>query len=386
LLAGALDLSLDADGLFESQVLDDPEGEIGSGGPRRTDNRSGGAGAGGRLVWRPNGRIALTAYTAFRAERYQPVDLQDGSRPGKEQSRDQLALALQAELTDPADTWLLQLALRRDLYWNRIQGDPYFVWSKNQANLQALDLTSPSVGLRYRASPTLSLQANAGRFYRVPTFYELFGDRGTAVGNPGLQPESGVNFDVGFIYRGEGWGPVSRPFFEYAYFQSRMDDLILFFQNSQRTIRAVNIGGAWIGGHELSFALTLDDDFRLSGNYTFQSAIDEGDVFYLRGNALPFRPMHEAYGRVGWTPLPALEGWVEASYLSGNYWDRANLYAVPDRRLYNAGATYTWRRQGAEAVSLTLEGKNLGNDRIADVAGYPLPGRSAFVTVQARWQ
>jgi len=31
-----------------------------------------------------------------------------------------------------------------------------------------------------------------------------------------------------------------------------------------------------------------------------------------------------------------------------------------------------------------VEGKNLGDRRLADVAGYPLPGRSVFVSMEVR--
>lgn len=383
LAGGEVDLSLGADGLIESQVLDDPEGELGTGGERRIDNRTHSAGARGRAVWHAADGFALAFYTEYRNESYQPVDLIEDEE-GKTQSRDQLALALQAELRDPSDIALLQLAVRDDLYRSRLHGDPAFDVGRDRE--QDLDLISPSAGLRIRLTDTLAFKANGGRFYRVPTFYELFGDRGTAMGNPGLKPEEGVNFDVGFSWHGDDIGPIERPFIEYAYFESRMTDLILFFQNSQRTITAVNIGGAWIGGDEVAFGFDLLSDFHFTGNYTFQSAIDEGEIPYLQGNALPFRPMHEGYLRVGWTPAAAVETWAEGSWMSGNYWDRANLYEVPPREIYNVGLTWNLpSRPNAGVYSVTVEGKNLGDDRIADIAGYPLPGRSAFVTVQGRW-
>jgi outer membrane cobalamin receptor len=385
LLDGDLDLTLGADGLYNDETLDDPRGELG-GAARKTENRMSTAGAHIKAVWRFAGDDGiLTAFTEYRAESFIPVQHLPRVEQGKEQTRDSLALVIQTELTDPSGQWTIQPALREEWYWNRILGDPNFAWSQAAGdNTDTLNLFSPSVGVRYRWSDTLMLKANAGRFYRVPTFYELFGDRGVAVGNTGLEAERGVNFDLGFAYRGYGSGALHDPYLEYAFFSSRVDDLILFFQNSQRTIRAVNIGAAQIGGHELSFGLGLGHDWRVSGNYTFQSAVDRGDVAYWRGNALPLRPMHEAYGRIEYAP-ERWRAWAEADYVSGNYWDRANLYLVPDRHVYNLGSSVDVYKKKDAAITVTLEAKNLADDRIADVAGYPLPGRSYFVTLQGKW-
>jgi iron complex outermembrane receptor protein len=385
LLAGALDLAIGADGLYDDETLDDPEGELG-GAKRKTENRMATAGAHGKAIWRFAGDDGiLTAFTEYREESFIPIQRVPRLKQGEEQTRDSLALVVQVELTDPTGKWTIQPAVRQEWYFNRITGDPAFSWSQAASdNTDTLELTSPSIGIRCRLSDTIVLKANAGRFYRVPTFYELFGDRGVAVGNTGLQPERGVNFDLGFSYRGCGAGAVHDPYLEYAFFQSRVDDLILFFQNSQRTIRAVNIGAAQIGGHELSFGLGLGDYWRLSGNYTFQAAVDQGDVAYWRGNALPLRPMHEAYARIEYAP-ESFRAWAEADYVSGNYWDRANLYLVPDRHVYNVGAAADVYHKNKTTVTVTLEAKNLADDRIADVAGYPLPGRSYFLTVEGKW-
>jgi len=388
LLDGRLSLLFTGDGLFEVQVLRDAEGELGTGGSRETENRMSTVGGSGKAVWiAKSGRAALTAFVQAREESFAPADLLPEREEGKEQGRILLAGVFSAELADPSEVFTIQLTVRHERYWNEIEGDPNFAWSKAAGdNKDRQDLTSPSVGVRVRIGRDWTLKGNAGRFYRAPTFYELFGDRGIAIGNTDLEPEVGVNWDAGFSYHGSRLGPLSRPYLEYAFFQSRMEDLILFFQNSQRTIMAMNSGGALITGHEVSFGARLFESWSLSGNYTFQSAVDRGDVPFWRNNALPFRPMHQAYGRVGFEPGERFEAWGEATYISGNYWDRANLFEVPDRRIYNLGASVEIYRKGRLSTGLTLEVKNLADERVADVAGYPLPGRSLYGTLEARWR
>ncbi len=386
LLDGKLDLALAADGLLESQVYDDPEGELSFSGPKKTENRMRTQGAQAKSMFRLKGDRALfTLYGRFMEETYQPFEHVPDFFEGKEQERTMWAGVVSAQVTGFKDRLVVQATLRHEHYLNEIQGDPHFWWSEAGGdNRDELDLTSPSAGIRIRIFEGLLLKANAGRFYRAPTFYELFGERGVAVGNTDLEPEKGVNWDAGLAYSGRGVGSFKRPFIEYAFFKSNTEDLILSFQNSQRTIRSVNIGGAVVAGHEFSFSAELFEGWRISGNYTFQSAVDKGEVPFWRDNALPGRPMHEAFARVEHTPFRRLEVFGEALYVSGNFWDRANLYELPDREIYNMGATMEAYRRKAGVVSVTLEGKNLADDRVSDVMGYPLPGRSGFVTVQIK--
>ena len=133
-----------------------------------------------------------------------------------------------------------------------------------------------------------------GRFQRVPTLFELFGDRGTTIGNPRLKPETSLNWDIGFSFELPPHGWLDRLFLECAYFVSDADDLIVFVQNSQVSARAENIGAAEIRGHELSWSATVLHHVRFYGNYAYQDAKDTSDTF-SQGNALPGRPRHEVF-------------------------------------------------------------------------------------------
>ena len=82
---------------------------------------------------------------------------------------------------------------------------------------------------------------------------------------------------------------LDRVYFEYAYFMSKADELIVFVQNSQNTARAENISSATIRGHEVSWSATALQHVRLFGNYTYQHTEDTSNTF-SRGNKLPGRP------------------------------------------------------------------------------------------------
>jgi outer membrane receptor protein involved in Fe transport len=68
----------------------------------------------------------------------------------------------------------------------------------------------------------------------------------------------------------------------------------------------------------------------------------------------------------------------EVEYLGDDYLDRANRQLAPSRTF--TGASVAWRFM--PALRATFEGRNLGDVHATDVAGFPLPGRSMFVSCQ----
>ena len=83
---------------------------------------------------------------------------------------------------------------------------------------------------------------------------ELFGNIGSVTGHADLEPEEGANRDIGVIFA-VGTGRVIRDvLFEVVYLDNNIDNLILFYPNSQFTSQPTNIGSASIRGWEFSFS------------------------------------------------------------------------------------------------------------------------------------
>lgn len=65
------------------------------------------------------------------------------------------------------------------------------------------------VGSIFRLSPSSSITFNVGKAFRFPSLSELYyyglTGRGIIFGNPNLQPEKSLNFDLGFRYLGDSW-------------------------------------------------------------------------------------------------------------------------------------------------------------------------------------
>ncbi|MGA1197729.1 MAG: TonB-dependent receptor, partial [Candidatus Latescibacterota bacterium] len=157
----------------------------------------------------------------------------------------------------------------------------------------------------------------------------------------------------------------------------RYDDLIQFVHTSQATSRPVNIGKARVWGVEVTAQKTIWKQFGLSGNYTYQRALDQSDVPHLRGNTLPNRPAHTLFARLTGV-VNRVTAFYDYTFEDGNFLDQANRRPLASRHVHNVGMKIGI----VKGVQAGLEAKNLRNAQIADTWGYPLPGRAFFVNVQ----
>src|SRR4029077_8479033 len=115
--------------------------------------------------------------------------------------RTHVIVAAQDEIRMFQDRLSLRPLLRYHLVHSDFGADPTFgVIRLNTARDAYEDAVSPSLGVKYQLASWLDLKGNIGQFTRVPTFFELFGDRGTTLGNPELKSERSTNGDIGFVF------------------------------------------------------------------------------------------------------------------------------------------------------------------------------------------
>jgi outer membrane receptor protein involved in Fe transport len=236
------------------------------------------------------------------------------------------------------------------------------------------------LGAAWHPRERLSLRASAGRFYREPSFLEIFGNEGPVTGGgPDLRPEVGFNYDLGLSWDATPSGPLDRIHLDGSVFLRQVDDLIQFLLTSPGKVTAANTGRARVTGAELSAGLGLFGWFNGGLDYTWQVAEDRSDN-YTRGGDLPGRPRHDLSARASAT-RPWGRFSYEFTYIGPNYFDAAaatvaggsgrDLYRVPGRYLHDVGFT----RSVGSRLDLTIEVDNLFNILTVDVVRYPLPGR-----------
>lgn len=263
-------------------------------------------------------------------------------------------------------------------------------------------LWSPRLAARGLATPDLAIKASVGRYARVPTALELFGDRGFIVGRPDLRTEHGWSGDLGAVFApARAAGPIDRVYVEVAAFAARPTDVITLVTTGGLVTRPVNLAGADLHGVEVAATMRVKRALSLTGNYTWLDARQRSSQPSLDGKQLPGRPAHAAYLRAD-----AARRWrgrqgslyADAAFTTGAFLDEANLNQIPRRLLFGAGAKVELHR----AVALGLEVKNLADQRVetvpleppprpdltevpralSDLAGYPLPGRAFYLRVE----
>ncbi|HET6372362.1 MAG TPA: TonB-dependent receptor [Candidatus Polarisedimenticolia bacterium] len=248
-------------------------------------------------------------------------------------------------------------------------------------------------GAAWHAGAGLTFRGSAGRFHRLPSFTEIFGDQGSVKGGGDLLPEAGWNYDVGLAWTTSAHGLLNRAWIETVLFRSDATNLIQFVQTSQSQVTAQNTGEARVVGAELSLDLALFGWMDGGMNYTWQVARDRSDTF-RNGSDLPGRPRHELSARAG----AALAGgrWGHATYrfdyLGPNFFDPAAAVVeggthvsrdevrVPGRYLHGLGYT----RPAGSRLEVTVEVDNLFNIKTVDVARFPLPGRLAQAKISVK--
>lgn len=381
--------------LVERQVLRDPMAELGLGTQHRGYLTI--ASGASTSVAIPLGRHRATAGVELRGERFADEDL-TGYREPLVGTRAGGGAAIAAELALAP-----QLVVTPALRFDALRTAP----TPMTEGLQAYDaipprwdaVPSPRFTALARIVDDVAIKGSAGYYVRLPTLLELFGNRGLVLGAPDLLPERGPSTDVGFVWApAKARGRFDRIFVEAALFATRSRDTIALVSSAGFIARAENVGDTSSHGAELVVAGRLARALALTASYT-RLVTDQRTVdpsFF--GKALPRSPGHRLYARASLERQLAKQragAWIDIAAESQSFLDRANLQHVPARALVGAGLRCELGRGMAAGIAVA----NLGDARIvtlpvehandiarpmalSDLAGYPLPGRSYYLTFE----
>ena len=364
---------------WKEELYDDSQSVIGLGRQRERYNTEK---YGGSVFceWASESQILSTNFEAGR-ETYSAKDLLR-FRPRGDSRRNYVSAALQDSVYLLQQRLLLTPACHYQWYDDKLEsvssGHGHVVAGSDRQH----DSLSPSLGVRYEVWGPFALQANAARYSREPSFYELFGDRGLTVGNPELKAEEGDNYDFGLICNwSTPWRWLSRVEFESVYFYSRIDNLITRIFDARGVGKSANISGARISGLETRVACDLGPYFRLSGNATWQDSENRGEIPAFKGMDLPGRWCRSYLARLEST-YQWLHCYIEYQHESRMYYDAANLLPAASKNLVNLGLTMTMPL-AADAGKLVFdfELKNLTGDEYQDFNGYPMPEQEIYFNI-----
>jgi iron complex outermembrane receptor protein len=236
---------------------------------------------------------------------------------------------------------------------------------------------SPKLGLSWSLPAAVTLQANVGQSYRMPSFLELYIPTGTTLANPDLQPERGVSVDGGASISG------APGLLRLDGFAAQYENLIIYELQPPLAARPRNLSAVRAWGLEAEGHLDPVTWVEVGASYTLLFTENIRDVAPYFGKEVPFRPRHRGTARLVVGPERIrLRTTLRAQ--SAMFVNRSNTeaLAIPARALLDAGVDVMVIRRPQLVVSVTAT--NLGDVQTRDFTGYPLPGRALFASLSMR--
>lgn len=244
------------------------------------------------------------------------------------------------------------------------------------------------LGARWTVFEPLALTANLGRYVRVPTLGELYGTSSVVRGNPDLAAEQGLTVDVGAT--AEGHAGIVGGYAQLVGFARHAGDLIAYRRSSFSVIRPYNVGAARLLGVETAAGGDLAGIVHAGAALTALDPRDVSDDRQVERDLLPYRARLTVAPhlrlRAPTSLRPAGVDRVELTlrylYRSSRVADPAGLIILGEQSeldLELAAALY----DGTLRLRAWLQ--NLLDRRQSDLLGYPLPGRSAYASMEAWW-
>ncbi len=321
---------------------------------------------------------SVTMTPVATQESFSPENRLDRTIP-LSSDREHLGIVGDLDLHTPGHRIMMTANIRRDRYFSDYAGQAN-LYNPLPPKSQFHHVTNAQTGLMIEPHPLVSFRWNYGDNQRIPSFYELFGDRGSVVSTPGLQPEHVYRWDIGARFHVPEWRGAGGGRFDVVYFENTYRNLIQWYTTNYGFIESANVAGSFINGTEIIWNTRLTASFNLRGNWTFQkSKVTEAARVYHRGKRLPNRP--DQYGTCT----------LEYSYRRASlFWtiDRKDSYFLdrsnqphmkyPGRTLHDIGLSFGLHH---DTVVWRFLVENLGDRKTFDIQGMPKPGRSYTVTV-----
>ena len=225
-------------------------------------------------------------------------------------------------------------------------------------------------GLFYDWSPTARLYTTVARKTRLPTLSDRYSQSmSTYIENPDLQPESSVNYEIG--YQGNPWVGAKA---EVAIFYSDINDKIQTWYSSGASCTSTskcqrrNIGKVRASGLELGLSSPITAQLELGGNYTYTNLENISDP----ATKMTDVPNHKLTAHALFRPIGAVDLIAYAEYNSSKW--VSNTVELGGVTTLNLKAVYRPTKTTSTEVGVT----NLADKNYFLADGFPSPGRMWF--------
>jgi len=238
--------------------------------------------------------------------------------------------------------------------------------------------SDPQFGLRYDYAHNLYFVGNIGRYSRIPTFFELFGDQGVFGGNAELKEESSINADVGFNYEFyKPWHWLDETTLYIGLFHNVSENLIVREYSPQGFAKSENIDDAVITGFEFQLKMQPKDSFNINFNMSLLDSVIESSVRSSDGNRLPGQYAQKYNLYLGYK----INNWqvaLQQNYERDLYLDKSNSIEGEDVYTVDISFYRKWKKYSFEFRVNNLTDTNY----YQVIRSRPLPGTVYLATFQ----
>jgi vitamin B12 transporter len=230
--------------------------------------------------------------------------------------------------------------------------------------------------------------AAVGRYVRLPTLGELHGMSVAVRGNPRLESETGTTLDAGARYTQRLDGEIAPLWAAVSVYTRKASELVSFVRTAQGYVVPVNVGEARVNGLEVEAGVGFLRHFAVDAAVTALDARDRTPERTTRNDILPYRSrlvaalaVRATTGPTGLRFAEELSCGARHVYQASRYADLAGLAVIPEEHGLDVDASVS-ALEGS--VVLRTRVTNVLDQNRWDVVGFPLPGRSVFVSLEAK--
>lgn len=260
--------------------------------------------------------------------------------------------------------------------------------ARNQAGRSAVSMVTPAafVSCFPFSTQAFSLRAFAKKSFRMPTFNELYY---TDVGNASLNPETAIQYDLGFVYAPElrpSWiGSLSVQ--ADGYYNTVHDKVVAYPKGQQFRWTMLNLGRVHIIGvdaqAQAEFRPVRGMSLAVRVQYTFQQARDVSSpsLSYYE-DQIPYIPRHSGSAILALS-YRGFDFNYSFIYVGERYSQQENIPVNHVQPWYTSDLGLTYRaRLGRLAARITLEVNNLFSQDYDVIINYPMPKRNYAASVE----
>lgn len=292
-------------------------------------------------------------------------------------------------------SWLTALAGKYVTDWMTLSASVLATWVHEDAergNSAGIHRKlSPYVGVSFKpfAAEEFRLRAFYKDIFRLPSFNDLYYGQ---TGNIGLKPENARQLNVGLTYTKRICDVIPYLTLTADAYMNRVTDKIVAIPTKNLFVWSmVNLGKVDIKGMDVTGSLGIRPcegyALNLSGNYTYQHALDVTDSDPSTAEGKTYKHQIAYTPRVSGSGQAVLETpWADLSYavlfsgkryMLGQNIAENRLPGYTDHSV-SARREFRWREVSA---SVAVEVLNLADKNYEIVKNFPMPGRSFRVTV-----